>query len=77
LYRSVGHRRARLGWESLTASELRVVTLVGQHLTNAEIAARLFVSTATVKGHLNRVFAKLGVTNRGQLAAAAHDRKAI
>jgi predicted ATPase/DNA-binding CsgD family transcriptional regulator len=69
------HSQARSGWESLTASELRVVTLVGQHLTNAEIAARLFLSTATVKGHLNRVFAKLGVTNRGQLAAAAHDHE--
>ncbi len=65
-------RRARSGWESLTDSELRVVALVGQHLSNAEIAERLFVSTTTVKSHLNRVFAKLGVRNRGQLAAVAH-----
>jgi DNA-binding CsgD family transcriptional regulator len=66
------HRRARSGWESLTGSELRVVALVGQHLSNAEIAERLFVTTTTVKSHLNRVFAKLGVTNRGHLAAMAH-----
>lgn len=43
------HSRARLGWESLTPSEFRLVSLVGEHMTNAEIAARLFVSIATVK----------------------------
>jgi predicted ATPase/DNA-binding CsgD family transcriptional regulator len=68
-------RRPHSGWESLTPAELKVVFLVGQHLTNAEIAERLFLSTATVKGHLNRVFAKVGVRNRGQLAAAAHQRE--
>jgi DNA-binding CsgD family transcriptional regulator len=66
------HRRARSGWESLTASELTVVSLVGQHLTNAQIAERMFISTTTVKSHLSHVFVKLGVSNRGQLAAAAH-----
>ena len=66
------HRRARSGWESLTPSEQRVVSLVGQHLTNAEIAERLFISVPTVKSHLNRAFAKLGIENRGQLAAGAH-----
>jgi len=49
-----------------------VVSLVGQHLTNAQIAEQLFISVPTVKSHLNRAFAKLGVKNRGQLAAAAH-----
>ena len=66
------HNRARSGWESLTASERRVVSLVGQHLTNTEIGERLFISVSTVKCHLNHVFAKLGVTNRGQLAVVAH-----
>ncbi len=66
------HNRARSGWESLTASEQQVASLVGRHLTNAEIAERLFISVPTVKSHLNRVFAKLGIKNRGQLAAAAH-----
>jgi predicted ATPase/DNA-binding CsgD family transcriptional regulator len=66
------HTRGRSGWESLTPSERRVVSLVGQHLTNAQIAARLFISVPTVKSHLNSVFAKLGTKNRGQLAAAAH-----
>jgi predicted ATPase/DNA-binding CsgD family transcriptional regulator len=66
------HNSARSGWESLTPSEQRVVSLVGQHLTNAQIAERLFISVPTVKSHLNRAFAKLGMANRGQLAAAAH-----
>jgi DNA-binding CsgD family transcriptional regulator len=65
-------KRARSGWESLTPSEQRVASLVGQHLTNAQIAARLFISVPTVKSHLNSAFAKLGIKNRGQLAAAAH-----
>ncbi len=61
--------RPAVGWQSLTPSELEVVRLVGQHLTNPEIAARLFVSRATVKTHLIHAFAKLGVTSRSQLAA--------
>jgi DNA-binding CsgD family transcriptional regulator len=71
-------RRSRTlsGWESLTPSERRVVDLVGQHLSNAEIAERLFVSKTTVKSHLTHVFDKLQVNNRAQLAAAVHDRKA-
>jgi predicted ATPase/DNA-binding CsgD family transcriptional regulator/tetratricopeptide (TPR) repeat protein len=61
--------RPAMGWQSLTPSELEVVRLVGQHLTNPEIAARLFVSRATVKTHLIHVFAKVGVSSRSQLAA--------
>jgi DNA-binding CsgD family transcriptional regulator len=76
-YRGRGRRsRAASGWESLTPSERRVADLVGRHLSNAEIAERLFVSTVTVKSHLNRVFAKLRVSNRAQLAAAVHDHGA-
>lgn len=69
-----GNARARSGWESLTGSEQTVVALVGEHLTNAEIAVRLLISVQTVKSHLNRAFAKLGVANRGQLAAETHRR---
>ncbi|HXW80287.1 MAG TPA: LuxR C-terminal-related transcriptional regulator [Acidimicrobiales bacterium] len=67
--------RAVSGWESLTPSQRRVALLVGEHLSNAEIAERLFVSTTTVKSHLNRIFAKLGVNSRAQLAGAAHGHK--
>lgn len=69
-------RRAVSGWDSLTASERRVANLVGQYLSNAEISERLFVSTTTVKSHLNRVFTKLGVNSRAQLAAVVHGRDA-
>ena len=67
--------RPALGWASLTPSELEVVRLVRQHLTNPQIAARLFVSRATIKTHLIHVFAKLGVTSRSQLAAEAIKRR--
>ena len=63
--------RPSFGWASLTPTERRVVELVVEGLTNAEIGERMFVSTATVKSHLNHIFDKLGVTNRRQLAAAA------
>jgi predicted ATPase/DNA-binding CsgD family transcriptional regulator len=62
------HSRSLSGWESLTPTERRVVSLVAKHKTNAEIAEQLFVSTVTVKSHLTRVFAKLGVADRHQLA---------
>ena len=71
-YRGRGSRiRAVSGWDSLTPAERRVVSLVVDGLTNAEIAEQLFVSTGTVKSHLTRVFEKLGVANRSRLARLA------
>jgi ATP/maltotriose-dependent transcriptional regulator MalT len=67
-------KRPTAGWASLTPSELDVVRLVGGHLSNPEIAARLFVSRATVKTHLVHIFAKLGVDSRSELAAEAARR---
>jgi len=64
-------KRPSTGWASLTSSELDVVRLIGQHLSNPEIAARLFVSRATVKTHLVHIFTKLGVDSRSALAAEA------
>jgi DNA-binding CsgD family transcriptional regulator/tetratricopeptide (TPR) repeat protein len=64
-----GHRdRPVAGWASLSPAERAVAVLVGERLSNQEIAARLLVSTVTVKAHLTRVFAKLGVGNRRELA---------
>ncbi|MGH9287265.1 MAG: response regulator transcription factor, partial [Acidimicrobiales bacterium] len=63
--------RPSSGWASLTPTELDVVRLVADGLTNPEIGARLFISRATVKTHLSHVYAKLDVSNRTELAALA------
>jgi DNA-binding CsgD family transcriptional regulator len=65
------HSRSVSGWGSLTRTEREVVSLVVKRLSNAEIAGQMFVSTTTVKSHLTRVFAKLGVADRHQLAQIA------
>lgn len=64
------------GWASLTPTELDVVRLVAEGLTNPEIGARLFMSRATVKTHLSHVYAKLGVANRIELATLANTQTA-
>jgi predicted ATPase/DNA-binding CsgD family transcriptional regulator len=66
--------RPSVGWASLTPTEIEVVGLTVDGLTNPEIAARLFMSRNTVKTHLSHVYAKLGVSNRTELAAAATAR---
>jgi predicted ATPase/DNA-binding CsgD family transcriptional regulator len=66
--------RPAQGWDSLTPSERRVVELVAAGLPNKDIAAKLFVSVATVKTHLIHVYAKLEVRTRSELAAGATRR---
>ena len=56
----------------LTKREREVVTLVGEGLKNAEIARRLFISTATVRHHLSSVFTKLDVPDRLKLIVYAY-----
>ncbi|OBH91783.1 LuxR family transcriptional regulator [Mycobacterium sp. E2733] len=63
--------RPASGWESLTPTELDVVRLVGEGLSNKDIAARLFVSPRTVQSHLTHVYTKLAVSSRVQLAQEA------
>jgi len=69
-----GRRRPDTGWDGLTPTEAKVVELVAAGLTNREIAAKLFVSLATVKTHLIHVFTKLDVRSRAELASAATSR---
>jgi DNA-binding CsgD family transcriptional regulator len=64
-------KRPSVGWASLTPSEERVSRLVAEGLSNKDIAARLFISPRTVQSHLSRVFAKLNLESRVQLARLA------
>lgn len=66
--------RPRTGWDSLTPTELRVAALVSSGRTNADVAAELGTSVRSVESHLYRVFAKLGVRNRTELALARSAR---
>ena len=57
------------GLDSLSPREREVARLVAEGLTNREIGARLYLSEKTIETHLTRVFAKLGVRSRAQVAA--------
>jgi predicted ATPase/DNA-binding CsgD family transcriptional regulator len=69
-------RRPSTGWASLTPTELDVVRLVVEGLNNPEIGNRLFMGRGTVKTHLSHVYAKLGISNRTELARLATARLA-
>ena len=58
---------------ALTDREREVAHAVASGAPNAEVAAALFMSEATVKAHVSRLFAKLDVTNRVQIAIVVHD----
>jgi len=59
--------------EELTPREREVLTLVGQGLSNQEIAARLVLSPLTAKTHVARLFTKLGARDRAQLVVTAYE----
>jgi DNA-binding CsgD family transcriptional regulator len=61
--------RAGAGPQRLSPRELEVAELVTEGLTNSAIAARLFVSRATVSSHVTHILTKLGFTSRAQIAA--------
>ena len=61
----------------LSARELEVLALIGQALSNAEIAGHLSLSEATVKSHVSAVLRKLGLRDRVQAAVAAYDYRIV
>jgi len=64
---------AQVRLEALTDRERDVALAVGRGLSNAEIAGELYLSVPTVKAHVSRLFEKLGVNNRVQIAIVVHD----
>jgi len=60
--------------DDLTPREAEVLKLIAAGMSNAEIAAALFVSNATVKTHINHIFAKTGVSDRAQAVRYAYER---
>lgn len=66
--------QVRGGEQRLTARELEVLAAVARGGSNAQIGAELFISEATVKTHLLRVFAKLGVDDRTRAVTVALER---
>jgi LuxR family maltose regulon positive regulatory protein len=59
--------------EPLSERELEVLALIAAGNSNREIAAKLFVSTGTVKTHINRLYRKLGARSRTQAIARARE----
>jgi len=64
---------ARERLAALTEREREVALAVGRGASNAEIAAELFMSVATVKAYVSRLLAKLDLDNRVQIALLVHD----
>jgi len=70
---SDGRRGARAALAALSEREREVALALGQGKSNAEIAAELFMSVATVKAHVSRLLVKLSLNNRVQVAILVHD----
>jgi two-component system, NarL family, nitrate/nitrite response regulator NarL len=64
-------------FDTLTARERQVATLVSEGISNDEIGRRLFISQTTVRHHLTSIFGKLGVTNRFELLIFLYRHKLV
>ena len=64
-------KRPSIGWDGLTPTEAQIVELVRDGLTHADIGEQRFVSPRTLQAHLTRIYTKLGVSSRTELAARA------
>lgn len=62
------HRQARSGWDSLTATEVKIAAFVEEGLSNPEIAGRLLLSRRTVATHVSHILKKLDVHSRTDIA---------
>ncbi|WP_020672263.1 response regulator [Amycolatopsis nigrescens] len=71
--RQQGRDRAAALTSALTTREKEVLGWLGHGMSNAEIARRLYLSEATVKGHVSRILAKLGCANRSSAGLLARD----
>lgn len=69
LRRTPGSQDEASGPASLTSREREIMNLIAQGLRNGQIAERFVLSEKTVKNHVNRIYAKLGATNRAQATA--------
>ncbi|MET8141413.1 AAA family ATPase [Sphaerisporangium sp. NPDC005288] len=68
-------QRQAFGWDSLSETERAVAELIAQGLTNRQAAARMFLSPHTVSTHLRRIFAKLDIASRAELARICAEKK--
>ncbi|GAA4192802.1 response regulator transcription factor [Gryllotalpicola kribbensis] len=77
LFAHVGHgggrREVTAGWSDLTQREREIFRLAARGLSNAEIASSEYLSEATVKTHISRVLAKLGLRDRVQLVVFSYE----
>jgi DNA-binding NarL/FixJ family response regulator len=72
-----GREKARAALGRLTARELEVALRIARGRSNAEIAAELTMSVATVKAHVSSILAKLDLANRTAVALLAHEADVV